>query len=266
MPLKKAAVSVYDLGVLRGYGVFDVMCTHNGKPFLIEDHWKRFLNSARELNLKVPISLENYKNVIRKLLDKNGYKKSIIRTVLTGGESPDGFSHQLGEETFFILIEKFIPIPKNIFMEGAKVITLDYCREIPHAKITNYLQSIRRQAEKKKNGALEIIYVNQGKALEASTSNFFIVKNGKIITTNKGILFGITRNKTIDIAKKSGFEVKERDVSVKELFKADEVFLTATNKDIVPVVEIDGKKIGSGKVGEMTKMLMKAFGELIKKY
>ena len=261
----KIKISPYDLGILRGYGVFDVMRTQSGKLFLSEDHWKRLKNSAKELNLKIQISKEEFQEIITKLLKLNRFKESIIRTVLTGGMSKNGFDFE-NKETFYILIEKFKPLPRECFSQGVNVITLEYLRDVPEAKITNYIAAIKNQKKKNKKKALEIIYTNKGKALEMSTSNFFIVKKGQLITPQKNILFGITRKLVIKLAKENGFDIQEREIKTGELFSADEVFLTATNKDIVPVVKIDNKKVGNGKVGKATKELMKIFQEFAKNY
>jgi len=265
IPLEKAAISPYDLGVLRGYGVFDMMVTVNGKPFMLDDHWKRLQNSAKGLRLKIPVSKEKYENIIRKLLQVNNFRELIIRTVLTGGESPDGFT-LAGKETFYILIEKFIPLSKEILKKGVNVITLEYMRDCPKMKTTNYVAAIRNYELRIRKQALEIIYTNKNNALEASTSNFFIVKNNVLITPNDGVLFGVTRKIAMKLASQKGFKVKERKVNIKELYSADEVFLTATNKNIVPVVKVNNKKIRLGKPGEITELLMKEFENFVKKY
>jgi len=264
--LDKAKVDLYDIGLLRGYGVFDVMRTEKNKPFLLEKHFKRFENSAKELKLKIPIKKEEYKKILDKLITLNGFKQSIIRTILTGGTSSNGFDRENGNENFFILIEEFKPLSNKIYKKGAKLITLEYNRFNPSAKVTNYVAAIKTQEKKKKEKALEILYTKDGKALEASTSNFFLVKKGKIVTTKEDVLLGITRGMTIDLAKKIGLKVKERKVSEKELYQADEVFLTATNKKIVPVVSINNKKIGNGQVGETTKSLMDELEEFTVRY
>lgn len=263
--LDKIKISPYDIGILRGYGVFDVMCTQNQKAFLMDEHWKRFQDSADTLDLQIPISFEEYKKVIKELIVKNGFQKSTIRTILTGGKSSNAFTPE-GNETFYILIEKAIDLPQEIYKQGASVITLNYKRTLPHAKITNYIMAIKHQKEKEKNNALEIIYTKNNQALEATTSNFFIVKNENVITTNKEILHGVTKNLVIKLAKKNKISVEEKDITIDELFNADEVFLTASNKNIVPIVEIDNKKIQDGKVGKTTKKLMKLFSNFAEKY
>jgi len=262
--IDKIKISPYDIGLLRGYGVFDVMVAFNQNPFILEAHYKRLQNSAKELKLKVPISQKDYRKIIEKLIQKNGYKDSTIRTILTGGKSPDAFS--IGNPTFFILIEKFHHYPEAIYQKGAKVITLEFERYRPKAKITNYVEAIRNQDIKKKQKALEIVFVKEGKVLEASTSNIFLCNNRTLITTKERILLGTTRNLVIELAEKNGFKVEQREIKEAELLKSQEVFLTATNKNIVPIVNVDGKKIGNGKVGEKTQELMNILAQFIKNY
>jgi branched-chain amino acid aminotransferase len=260
--INKINISPYDIGMLRGYGVFDVMAAFNSKPFLLKEHFKRLQNSARELKLKVPFSQNEYEKILDKLIKLNGFKEATIRTIITGGISADAFS--IGKLTAYILVEKFHDYPREIYQKGAKLISLEHERFCPHAKITNYVEAIRNQELKKKNKALEILFVKNGKVLEASTSNIFIVKNGKIITTKEKILLGITRNLVIKLAKKE-FELEERELSYHEVIKADEVFLTATNKHIVPIVKIDQHKIGNGKPGVVTSEVNKLYEEFRKK-
>ncbi|MDP2639001.1 MAG: aminotransferase class IV [Candidatus Azambacteria bacterium] len=264
--LNKVGISPYDIGLLRGYGVFDVMCTENGKPFLLNEHWRRFQNSAKELNLKIPIAKNEYKNILQKIISLNGFPKSIIRTILTGGPSDNGFSHISGNETFLILIEKFIELPKEVYSKGSKVITLKYNRQFPLIKTTNYIAAIKHQKIKEKNKAIEIIYFQDGNFLEAATSNLFIVKDNQIITPKKNVLSGITRNLIIKLAKQKGINIEEREIPEKDFFAAAEVFLTATNKGIVPIIGVDDKVVGNGQVGEITKVLINALNDFSGQY
>ncbi|MFC1609265.1 aminotransferase class IV, partial [Patescibacteria group bacterium] len=239
--------------------------TVNGKPFLLKEHWNRFINSAKELNLNIPVSEDEFKSVVERLIEDNDLGEMNIRTVLTGGVSDDAFSLK-GEETLLVTVEKLKLPSDDIFKKGAKVITEDYKRFIPKAKISNYIAAIRKQDEKHGAGAIEIIYVDNGNVLEASTSNFFIVKNGEIVTTNKGILLGTIRNLVVDLATRDGFNVVEREVTMDEVLGADEAFLTATNKSIIPVVSVDENVIGSGEVGKTTKKLMDILENYLKNY
>lgn len=261
----KIKISPYDIGLLRGFGVFDVMAAFNQKPFLLEAHFKRLLNSAKELEMKVPVSFAQYKKIIEKLIKKNGYKDSTVRTILTGGSSSDAFSYE-GKPTFFILIERFKKYPAKFYQDGVSVVLHEFERNNPKAKITNYVEAIKNQKKKQKNKALEIVFVENGKVLEASTSNIFFVLGGKIVTSKNNILLGTTRNIIVSLAKKNGLAVEEREIKIGEIKKAQEAFLSATNKNIIPVVKIDGKKVGDGKVGEKTKQMMEILNDFIKDY
>lgn len=269
LPLDKIRINPYDLGFLRGYGVFDVMRTQNGKFFLLNEHWQRLQNSAKEINLKVPAKKEEYQKKLQKLLKLNGFlnnyhKKAIIRTVLTGGLSNDAFSPN-HKETFLILVENFNPLNKKIYQNGVGLVSCDFCRSLPQAKTTNYIEALKNYNKKMRNGAFEILYIKNNEILEASTSNIFIFKDNTLSTPKKNVLPGVTRGLVIKLAKKY-FKIEEKKISSQEFKKASEVFLTATNKDIVPVVRIDGQKIGNGRVGKNTKFLMKLFSDFLRKY
>ncbi len=264
--LDQIKISPYDVGVLRGYGVFDVMTTQNKKAFLLDEHWTRLKNSAKTLNLEIPLSLDEYKKTISTLLEKNNFSKSNIRTILTGGISCNAFVPEKKKETFYILVEEAQNLPEKFYTNGAKVITINYKRNLPHAKITNYIMAIKHQKEKEENDALEIIYTKNNQALEATTSNFFIVRNNKIITSHKNILHGMTRNLVLKLAKENNIKTEEREIKTEELLKADEVFLTASNKNIVPIVKINQVQIGNGQPGDITKKLMNIFSKFVKGY
>ena len=144
--------------------------------------------------------------------------------------------------------------------------THEYLRLVPGAKTTNYITAVRLAKEKKKAGAVEILFVDHGRVLECSTSNFFIVKDGKIFTAGKDVLGGTMRNKVIELVRKDGFKIVEREIRVEELATADEAFLTATSKDVTPIVKIDKLKIYDGKVGPVTKRVMKLLADYMKNY
>lgn len=246
---KNVKISIDDVGFLRGYSVFDVMVSYNGKPFLLKKHFERLKNSANNLNLKFPATEKKFESIILTLLNKNNIKNVSIRSFLTGGG------------VFFIRLEKPTKLAENLYKTGAKIITLNYFRYLPEAKTSNYISSIRQMDRMKKEKAMEILYTYDGKVLECSTSNFFLIKNGVIITPKDGVLGGVTRYFILKIARENGFAVEERDIKVTELKTSDEAFLTATNKEIVPVVKIDKLKIGKGKVGVKTKELMELFSK-----
>lgn len=264
IPETKANISLRDLGVLRGFAVFDVLRTYNGKPFMLKEHFARLKNSAAVLDLKLPISANEFEARIFQLLKKNKLKGAVIRTLLTGGVTSDGINGKAGP-TFFILTEKLPKLPKKFFDEGIKIVTQNYLRELPLAKTTNYINTVLAQKRIKREKAFEVLYTWNEKVLECSTSNFFIFKNNVLITPKNNILIGITRNFVISLAKEK-FKIEERAINFSELQEADETFITATNKEIMPVVLVDDLAIGGGKVGSNTRFLMDRFSRFVKSY
>ena len=273
----KPAILVNDVGWLRGYGVFDFLRTYKGKIFRFGDNWTRFTNSAKHLNLKIPISQPEAEKIIYQLIKKNKLKEAGIRLALSGGPAIDDGLIQFDPKkpTFAILIEDAHGLPEKLYQTGAKLMTFNYQRPLSGAKNFNYLWAIKLASEKKKQGAVEILFVDQGKVLECSTSNFFLIKGNKLITARDNVLLGITRKVVIELVKSprglaswSGKKlvVEERPVKISELKTADECFIIAANKKILPIVKIDQMVIGHGKVGEQTKNLMKLFEDYIKSY
>lgn len=261
MPEDKAGVAVRDLGVLRGYGVFDFLRTYQGKPFHFGEHMKRFRHSAEALGLRVPLPDNRLKSALGSLLKKNNFpKESAIRFMLLGGASGDGMHYDRRAPTFFILAEPFQPLADHFFARGVAIATKEHMRELPEVKTINYLAAVKSHNDPKNGKVFEILYTWRGLALECTTANFFIFKNNTLITSRKNILKGVTRSIVLDLAR-ARFNIEERDVSIEEVFAADEAFLTGSNKEIVPVIKINGKKIGNGKAGNNTKYLMRAFRE-----
>ncbi|OGD32319.1 hypothetical protein A3C91_01010 [Candidatus Azambacteria bacterium RIFCSPHIGHO2_02_FULL_52_12] len=259
----QASVGVHDVGFLRGYGVSDPLRTYNGKPFMLDEHIERLAFSGTMLGLKLPYPRAKIKRIVGALLAKNnppvGGQEASIRMILTGGESKDGMGYDKRHPGFFILVSSLHALPESAYTKGLKLITREYQRELPEAKTLNYVEALLARDACKKAGALEPLYVSRGKVLEAATSNFFIVKNGALITPKQNILHGITRRAAIDCARELGMRAVERDIAVRELKTADEAFITATSKEIAPVVRINGMKIGNGRVGKTTHALMGAF-------
>ncbi len=264
VPLAKARLSLSDLGVLRGYGVFDFLRTYNGKPFYFHEHFARFKRSADIIGLNVPVGEVMVRDLITKLCRKNRVADASIRMVLTGGETKDGFG--MTSPSFFILMEDLYQFSESVFTKGAKIITHEYERSFPRAKTTNYSTALALKTKKERAGAVEILYTKNKLVLEASTSNIFLVKNGRISTPEDGVLHGITRGIVLALTRELGIPHACRPVRVSELAIADEVFLTATNKDVTPIVSIDGKKVGKGTVGPVTKQLLTAYRALTRTY
>ena len=256
----EAKISLKDIAILRGYGVFEFLRTYNSKPFLLKEHFTRLRKSAKNLNLQLPISQKELFKQIKKLLLKNKFKESAIKLVLTGGQIIDsrGMEYDKNSPTFFILVDKLQELPKSFYQKGVKLITYEHLREIPGAKTINYITAIKLQNLCKRKKAFDILYTQNGFLLETTTSNFFIFKKDKLLTPKKNILIGLTRNFVIKLAKNK-FKVEERDIDLKELERAEETFIASTTKEILPVVKIDNKIIGNGRVGKRTRYLMDLF-------
>lgn len=250
-----------DLGLLRGYGVFDFLRTHGGKPFLLREHLDRFFRSAKMLDLTMPVSRRELERTITLLLKKNHFKESIVRPIITGGASVDGIT--LGAKpSLLILVVPAHEQPKERYTKGIALKTIEYQRLLPEVKTLNYILAVKHQKGLKRAGAYELLFISEGKVLECSSSNVFIVKKGTLITPKKNILVGTTRNFVIRIARKE-YEVAERDVKVSELWSADEVFITASNKAVMPVARIDGRRIGNGRVGPVARRLLQLYEEAV---
>lgn len=264
IPEKDAVLPVRDIGVLRGYSIFDVMRTYDKAPLLLHEHFARLERSAATLGFRVPFSEKKFASIVRELSDKNACGNAAVRTVITGGPTADGMQFRQKTQSVFIIISPLHPLPKEVYERGVVLETIEHHREFPYAKTANYITAVRWHNTPRIKPVFDALYTWEGKALEATTSNFFIVKKGTFITPKKSVLHGITRNTVIALAKKTG-KVIERDISIREMRSADEAFLTATNKDVVPVVLIDGRKIGSGKPGKRTKEIMEAYAEHVKR-
>ena len=256
----KAKISVNDLGFLRNYSVFEFLRTYNGIPFYLDAHLTRLENSAKTVGIKLPNSQKMLKKIITKLLDLNKqFNEKKIHIIVTGGRAEDSITYQ-GKPTIVIMIGELIKNPPTIYRQGIKVITEDYNRNNSSAKTTDYFHAIKSLQKAKSKGAEEVIYLNnkEGLVYEGSRSTVFIVKNGKVQSPNHGVLPGITASVVLKLLQKEFTIIKEM-VTPKELFDADEIFITATTKEIVPVVQVNNMKVGNGKVGSITKLIMSRF-------
>lgn len=264
IPLNEAKIGVEDIGLLRGYGIYDGLTAFGGKPFRFADHWNRLLSGAHVLNLNVPITEEKAEKIIEELAAKNGFmERANVRIILTGGQTIGGIEYNFETPTFFILVEKWEPLPKDFYENGAKLITYKHIRELPEYKTTNYIRAVNLQNWRKEEKAIEILFVYDGEVLECATSNVFIVKNKTFVTPAENMLKGITRKVVLELVQGLGLQAEERPVREEELKTADEIFITSSFKDIVPVVKIDDFEVGGGQVGPITKDLMKEFAKVV---
>lgn len=256
-PATEANLNITDLGLLRGYGIFDYFQIKGGKPFFMDDHLRRFYRSAEKMQLQVNYEFEELKEQIWQLIEANGNNTCGIRLVLTGGYSEDGFTPKASN--LVILQHPFKNWDPAIFTEGVRLITHEHVRTMPEVKTTNYYTAILLIPQMKAANAIDVLYHDSnGLVSETSRSNFFIIDEaGTLITAKDKILHGITRGYTLDVAKDL-LPVEERTFNLSEIAKASEAFVTSTTKGIVPVVQVDKIQIGDGKPGPLTQQLMAA--------
>lgn len=261
VPWDKAVIPVDDLAVLRGYAVCDVIRTFRGSPHCLDAHIDRLWSSVAQIGLTPIWTKEEVKEIIFKVLEKNPHMdEANIRILVTGGSSPDFFSP--ADNPRLIVLATDIPaLPAHWYTKGVKVITFVQQRAIPDAKATNYIPAVLALKKAKAQGAVEALYMTRDKmVLEGTTSNLFALIEGTLVTPGKGVLKGITRKTVLTLGKKL-FPVSEQDIPLDTLLSADELFITGTNKGIVPVIQVDDHIIGTGMPGHDTKALMSAMAD-----
>ncbi len=270
-PKEEAKVSVFDHGLLYGDGVFEGIRCYNGKIFKLEEHIDRLYDSAEAISLQIQLTRDELKDAVLNTLKANNLKDSYIRLIATRGVGKLGLDPFNCEESQLIIITDTIQLyPKELYENGLDAIIVQTIRIHskalnPTIKSMNYLNNILAKIECLKAGAAEGIMLNtDGYVAECTGDNIFIVKNNEIITppVSAGILIGITRNVVIELANEEGITVKEEQMTQDDLFDADECFLTGTAAEIIPVANIDGRKIATGKPGKITLSLLKKYQEL----
>ena len=261
VPSDKAVIPVDDLAVLRGIGVWDLMRTFQGRPYFLKDHLERLLQSARAVNLSLKWQVDELEAIVLETLDKNrDLGEANIRIIITGGSSTDFMNHQ-GNPRLLVLITPIPSLPREWYTNGVKVITVNQEREVPEAKSLSYIPATLALSKAKSLGAIEALYVSRdGSVTEGTTSNLFAVSNGVLVTPADRVLKGITRKAILSLAEQM-MDVELRSIDLKSLVSAEEVFITGTNKGIVPVVKINDTIIGDGKIGEKTRQIIKVLDE-----
>jgi len=268
---EEAKISVFDHGFLYGDGVFEGIRAYKGKVFKLDRHIERLFDSAKAISLEVPLGREELKNAILETLSANSLSDAYIRVVVTRGVGTLGLDpFKCSGANVIIITDSISLYPKELYENGLEVITVATCRNVPEAlnpriKSLNYLNNILAKLEALRAGVKEAVMLNrEGFVAECTGENIFILKDGKLLTppVNAGILEGITRDTVIEIARGLGIAVDQPMLTRYDLFTAEECFLTGTAAEIVPVVKIDGRIIGTGKPGPVTKRLLTEFHKL----
>ena len=263
-----ASVPARDLAVLRGYGAFDFLRTYGGKPFRLNKNIGRLRRSCEIIELEFPWTDEEITAIVDETIQHNAQDSDEfnIRLVVTGGISSDNITPD-GDPSLIVMVQPLKPLPATWYDDGVKVITVETGRLYPKAKSIIYTAAIIAQKRAKKAGGVEALYLDEdNNVTEGTTTNVFAIYGDTIVTPEEGnLLPGITRKTVIDLIKGAGIKLEIRNLPLEELLKADEVFITAANKQIVPVVTVDDTTIGDGKVGEGTQHVMSLFKALTEK-
>ncbi len=258
-----------DNGFLYGDGVYETMRGYNGIILDLDSHIKRLQKSTGDLGIKIHWPIPKLKKWIEKTVDLNKAKSSRIRLTISRG--PNGMNFTTCKNPTLVISCEKLKTDHEIYKKGVSVITIKTQRILPEAKtigLTHVIMAYR--AIKPKNIFEAVIVDKKNFVKEGMATNIFMVKSGKIITPETGILMGTTRKRIIELAKKIGLKVVIKDFKIGELAHAEEIFITNKLKEVVPVVILNGKKVGSGKnkgkVGETTKKIMKAYQNFVKAY
>ncbi len=277
VPVADAHVNVFDHGLLYGDGVFEGIRSYNGRVFEREAHVRRLFNSLKGILLQIPYTPEDISRALDETLDANGMlnrdRDAYIRLVVTRGVGVLGISpYRTWKPQVAIIAATIQMYAPEMYQRGMPVIvssiTRNHCNAMPpQIKSLNYLNNILGKIEAHEAKVGEAIMLNHmGFVAEATGDNVFIVRNGQLLTppVSAGILEGITRRTVMRLGRESGIEVCERDLVRMDLYAADEVFLTGTGAQIIPVNMIDKRTIGSGEVGPITRHMMRTYEELVR--
>ena len=261
-----AMIPASDLALLRGYGIFDFLRTYGGKPFQLGAHLRRLIRSAALLELECPWDIEELDEIVMETLHRNNYAEAGIRIVVTGGDSPNGFMPE-GQSRLLVMVTPLQEMATHYYERGAAVATVEMGRYLPEAKSINYIPGITAQkiAQRRNPDAIEAIYRVDGKVVEGTRSNTFIYQDGRWITPDDGVLLGVTRAEVIKLLQRDE-KLELRDITLDEYYGAEEVILTSSTKEIVPIVMVDDVTIGQGLPGKNTQELIQNWREMTARY
>jgi branched-chain amino acid aminotransferase len=266
-----AMVSVYDRGFLYGDSVFEVLRTYGGVPFALGEHMARLRRSAERVLIPMPIDEAAFAEEVTRVIAAAKNAESYARIMLTRGSGPLGLDPALAEHPMrVILVEPVHPPPRETYVDGIALAAIATQRvadgtAAEGAKVSNYLASLLALREAKARGAGEALIVAGGEVIEGASSNVFMVTKGTLKTPpeSAGILPGITRAHVLLAAAELGVPVETTRIHLDELYAAEEVFITSSIREVVPVIAVDGRRIGAGAPGPMTRALHRAFRQKV---
>ena len=268
---KNARVSVFDHGLLYGDGIFEGIRAYNGRVFRLKEHIDRLFDSAKAILLEIPLSHATMMKAVVDTCAKNKLRDGYVRLVVTRGKGTLGLNPNRCKSPSVIIIATKIQLyPPEMYERGLAIVTVATTRNLSNAvnpaiKSLNYLNNILAKIEANNAGVEEAIMLNaEGFVAECTADNIFILKGGRMMTPplSAGALYGITRGVVMDMARESGLPVSEPNLTRYDLFVADECFLTGTGAELIPVTKIDGRVIGTGKPGPVTRSLVQKYHAL----
>lgn len=259
VPMDRAYVHVSDLAFQRGYGIFDFFRVKEFVPLYLEDYLDRFYRSTQSMGLTGAPDRDKLRTIVHELIRRNRMPEAGMKLILTGGYSPDAYQPVTGN---FLLSQHALTLPTaEQVIEGVRVITYLYRRDLPEVKTINYIVGVWLQKKVKEAGAADVLYHEDGLVSEFPRCNFFLVtRNGVLVTPANHVLHGITRMRVLEIAGEF-MKVEVRNVTLSETLEASEAFLTSTTKGVLPVIRIDDRAIGNGIPGPTTLELRKQLQE-----
>lgn len=263
-----AKLSVYDRGFVYGDAIFEVVRTYRGVPFALDEHFARMRRSAERVLLDLPWDFAAFGEEIARGLAAAGNAESYLRIIVTRGSGPLSLDPDTaGPPLRVVLVEPLVMPPRRTYVSGIAAATIPTRRTTDQtaatgAKVTNYLESLLAVRAAKAGGAEEALIVDSsGDVIEGATSNVFVARGGRVATPpeSAGILAGITRAHVLEVASAAGIVVSEERLRPDDLYGADEVFLTSSVRELVPIVRVDGRTICTGVPGPVTRWLHRAF-------
>ena len=274
VPGARAKVSVFDHGFLYGDGVYETLRAYKGTVFMLDEHMERLFHSASLISLTIPKKPEEIKRAVYETLGANRLKEAVIRITVSRGEGPLGLDPDLcPEPTFVIFAGAFKGYPAGQYQNGVNIAFVNTRRNYisaldPQIKSLNFLNNILAKIEAKKINAYEAVMLNyRGYVAEGTISNIFFVNENTLCTPamDVGILGGITRRIILDIAGESGIRTKEGKFRPERIYDAEEVFISNSTMEVMPVTQVDGREIGSA-AGEITRALHRAYRKRVAGY
>jgi branched-chain amino acid aminotransferase len=273
VPEEEARISVFDHGLLYGDGVFEGLRSYSGRVFRLDAHLDRLWNSARAISLEIPLAKDVVAKAVNDTLAANKLADGYVRLIVTRGAGSLGLDPNRTKNPQVIVIADTISLyPQEFYDKGLRIVTAATQRVhsaalSPRIKSLNYLNNIMAKLEGLQAGCVEALMLNhKGEVAECTGDNLFVVRSGRLLTPppDAGILEGITRGAVMELAHAAGIDCREATLTRYDIYTSDECFLTGTAAEVIPVVEIDGRKVGSGTPGPVTSRLTAEFHRLVR--